>query len=407
MKTIIALHGNPGHPEDWQILEKTLPTNSYRLYSVEADQDTWLKILTENSSKKILVGHSWGAYRILKQLAQYKDYVEHVILITPYIKPEREISGLAQTLLKTPLLGRTLLKGNHKKNKEAFFKDLIYPLDPAVLPYLEKVKMRLDDWRVWERTALNKMKMQAFPWDAKDICNVPITVLYGKEDQISQAHLQNEILVQYPQHSIHHYDDAGHGLLWSHAGEVIKALQQQKIGYYPGTDERNNVTAYMEKHLQEFPDRVALRWASREALVLWDGNPQTPIQHEQITYKHFAARINSFARGLLDIGIQKGDRVIIFLPMSLDMYTAMFAVQKIGAIAVFLDSWARSHHLGASAECVGPKAMISFKMAFDLVDQVPEFASMPIRILYGPGDKYTHKFPDLLNRSFSDRARGK
>lgn len=181
-------------------------------------------------------------------------------------------------------------------------------------------------------------------------------------------------------------------------------MKQINIGYHPGCVAQNNVVAYMDEHLEEFPDRVALRWVSRDNLQQWDGNPATPLVHEQITYRDFSARINSFAQGLLNIGIQAGDRVIIFLPMSLDMYTAMFAVQRIGAISVFLDSWARRTHLGASAECVRPKAMISFEQAFALVDEVPEFKGMPIRVLYGPGQRGTHSFHGLLGATAAAMA---
>lgn len=411
MKTIIALHGNPGHPDDWNLVKKVLPANEYLLQAVNADNDEWMQILTKDKSKKILLGHSWGCYRILKNLSKIQDYVEQVILVNPYIKPERELSGFAQILLKLPVLGDKLIKSSHASSKDAFQADLFYPLQLEQLFYLNTVKDRLQDWKLWQKTAFNKIRMQKNPWTAEDICNIPITVLYGRKDKISQETFQNEILKQYPFLKIVQLDNAGHSLLWSHTGEIMKTLNNKtakldasKIGYQPGTDELNNITQYMEKHLREFPDRVALTWANREALQKWDGNPKTPIAHDKITFSQFASRIDSFARGLLDIGIQKGDRVIIFLPMSLDMYTAMFAVQRIGAIAVFLDSWARSHHLGASAECVGPKAMISFKMAFDLVEQVPEFKSMPIRILYGPGDKFTHKFEDLLKKEASPIA---
>lgn len=404
MKTILALHGNPGAPEDWNILSSALSGKPYKLIPVQADTDDWLQTLTQTQDKKILIGHSWGAYRILKLLPKYQSCIDQVILITPYIKPEREISSTAQMLLKFPSLGNTLLKSNHRKAKEDFFSNLIHPLQRTSLPYLNTVYERLQSWELWKKTAFNKIKMQTDPWTKKDICSIPITVFYGKNDKISDQSEQHKILHHYPHLKTVLLDNAGHGLLWSHAGEIMKALDNEKIGYYPGADERNNVITYMEKHLQEFPDRVALRWANRESLKQWDGDPLKPIAHDQITYKSFAARINSFAKGLLDIGITKGDRVIIFLPMSLDMYTAMFAVQRIGAIAVFLDSWARSHHLGASADCVNPKAMISFKMAFDLVEQVPEFKSMPIRVLYGPGDKYTHKFEDLLKPEASPIA---
>jgi len=173
-------------------------------------------------------------------------------------------------------------------------------------------------------------------------------------------------------------------------------MSKTNIGYYTGFCELNNVVSYMDQHLRDFPDRIALRWAKRESLQAWDGNPQTPIVHDQITYRDFASRINHFAQGLMNLGIKSGDRVIIFLPMSLDMYTAMFAVQRIGAISVFLDSWARRSHLGASADCVNPKAMISFEQAFALVDEVEEFKNMPIRVLNGPGQRGTHSFQSLL-----------
>jgi len=169
-----------------------------------------------------------------------------------------------------------------------------------------------------------------------------------------------------------------------------------RIGYQPGSTPLNNVIAYIEAHLAEFPDRVALRWAAPGSVASWNGDEKAGFDHQEITYKDFGLRIRHFAQGLLDLGIQKGDRVIIFLPMGLDMYTAMFAVQRIGAIAVFLDSWARANHLGASAVCVDPKAMISFKPAFDLVAQVPEFSKMPLKILWGPGEGFEHRFEKVL-----------
>ena len=132
-----------------------------------------------------------------------------------------------------------------------------------------------------------------------------------------------------------------------------------RIGYQDGETEKNNIIYYLETHLKNFPDRTALRWVDTAEVKTFDGNYKKSFIHKEITYKQFAQGIDSCAAGLKEIGITKGDRVIIFLPMSVLMYTAMFAVQRLGAIAVFLDSWARRNHLGASAACVEPKAMIS------------------------------------------------
>lgn len=172
-----------------------------------------------------------------------------------------------------------------------------------------------------------------------------------------------------------------------------------RIGYQPGETEENNVIFYLETHLQNFPDRTALKWVSSEDVKSFSGAIDTPFMHHHISYSQFAEGIENCAKGLQDLGIGKGDRVIIFLPMSVLMYTAMFAVQRLGAIAVFLDSWARRNHLGASAACVEPKAMISHKMAFELIAQIPEFSSMQHKIIAGPGfeQSYSAQLEVLAN----------
>ncbi len=179
------------------------------------------------------------------------------------------------------------------------------------------------------------------------------------------------------------------------------SVVEERIGYHTGESTRNNVITYMDEHLKQYPQRVALRWAKSETLNHWNENLSLTLPHEHITYKDFSALIGRTAQGLLNLGLKKGDRVIIFLPMGLGMYTAMFAVQQIGAIAVFLDSWARAHHLGASADCVQPKAMISHQAAFELIKAIPEFSGMQWRILAGPGkaEEYSSTLEKLMQTS--------
>ncbi len=171
-----------------------------------------------------------------------------------------------------------------------------------------------------------------------------------------------------------------------------------RIGYQPGRTPRNNVVNYLRDNGDAHADRVALKWADRADLAAWDGTVATRFPHRTITYGAFADGIDAMAGGLYELGIRQGDRVIVFLPMSVLMYTAMFAVQKLGAIAVFLDSWARRTHLGASAECVAPTAMISHRDAFDLIKPMPEFGSMAITIIAGSGTggSYTAQLEELL-----------
>jgi acyl-CoA synthetase (AMP-forming)/AMP-acid ligase II len=172
-----------------------------------------------------------------------------------------------------------------------------------------------------------------------------------------------------------------------------------EIGYHSGRSVENNVIQYLERHRERHPDRVALSWVPGAALAAFTGDVAQPLPHESVSYGAFARLIAHTAGGLARLGITRGDRVIIFLPMGVGMYTAMFAVQRLGAIAVFLDSWARSKHLGASAACVAPKAMISHRMAFELIKQVPELAQLPLRIVAGDtgGETYSARLEELMN----------
>ncbi len=55
-----------------------------------------------------------------------------------------------------------------------------------------------------------------------------------------------------------------------------------------------------------------------------------------ITYDGLYQRVNSFAQSLLDLGIKKGDRIIIYLPMLLEAPVAMLAAARIGAVFSFV-----------------------------------------------------------------------
>ena len=51
-----------------------------------------------------------------------------------------------------------------------------------------------------------------------------------------------------------------------------------------------------------------------------------------VTYKQLHARVCKFANGLTSLGVVKGDRVIVYMPMSIEAVVAMQACARIGAI---------------------------------------------------------------------------
>jgi len=152
------------------------------------------------------------------------------------------------------------------------------------------------------------------------------------------------------------------------------------IGYASGRSEHNNIIAYLESHRQDRARHIAFRW-TQSSIAPTKEVPLLP--YEEISYGTFASQIEQVAGGLLNLGIRPGDRVVVFLPIGVELYTAMFAVQRIGAIAVFLDSWARKEQLGICAAKVSPVAIITFPLALSLTRAIPEFNLVRFSIVPG------------------------
>jgi acetyl-CoA synthetase len=77
-----------------------------------------------------------------------------------------------------------------------------------------------------------------------------------------------------------------------------------------------------ERHLFTLSNQTAIIWESN--------NPDEPSKY--ITYQELFLQVNQFANVLKNHGVQKGDRVAIYMPMVPEVAVAMLACARIGAI---------------------------------------------------------------------------
>lgn len=227
MKNLIALHGNPGALEDWNVLSEKLPASSYQLKAFDSYSDSWVAEVQKGLAKKILLAHSWGAYPILKNLKPLAPFVEKVILVAPYARPENPLPAIAGVLMKTPLLGEKLLKSSHQKMQNVFVPEMIHPQKMSDHPYYQTLETRFADWRRWQKAAFAKLEMQKHPWQQSWVTDVPLTLIFGSEDKTSIPENQNIIFKNYPNTRTKIIAHAGHGLLWSHPDEIIAAINEE------------------------------------------------------------------------------------------------------------------------------------------------------------------------------------
>jgi len=68
-----------------------------------------------------------------------------------------------------------------------------------------------------------------------------------------------------------------------------------------------------------------------QVAIIWE--PNDPSEKEvKLTYGELFDKVKQFANGLLKIGVKRGDRVAIYLPMVPELAIAMLACARIGAI---------------------------------------------------------------------------
>ena len=77
----------------------------------------------------------------------------------------------------------------------------------------------------------------------------------------------------------------------------------------------------IDRHAEAYPDKTA---------IIWQGDEKDNNQY--ISYKQLHQEVCKLANGFKSIGISKGDRVCIYMPMVPQAAYAMFACMRIGAI---------------------------------------------------------------------------
>ncbi len=123
-------------------------------------------------------------------------------------------------------------------------------------------------------------------------------------------------------------------LLWKKP--FTKSLDESNAPFFKWFEDGELNVSYncLDKHLASQPEKTAIIFEADDGKV------------SKVTYRELHGRVCQFANGLKSRGIKKGDRVVIYMPMSIEAVVAMQACARIGAIhsVVFGGFSARSLH---------------------------------------------------------------
>jgi acetyl-CoA synthetase len=97
----------------------------------------------------------------------------------------------------------------------------------------------------------------------------------------------------------------------------------------------------LDRHLAKRGDKTAIIWEADD-----------PSRAEHISYRQLHERVCQCANGLRSLGVNKGDRVTIYLPMIPEIAVAMLACARIGAVHSIVFAGFSSEALGGRiADC--------------------------------------------------------
>ena len=103
-------------------------------------------------------------------------------------------------------------------------------------------------------------------------------------------------------------------------------------------------------------DRHAKSDRKNNTAIIWENEKG---ENRKITYEELYKQVNKFANALKELGVKKGDRVGIYMPMIPEIVIGFLAAMKIGAISIPIFSGFGGHALASRLDIAGAKILLT------------------------------------------------
>ena len=164
--------------------------------------------------------------------------------------------------------------------------------------------------------------------------------------------------------------------------ESFWAEQAKRIPWYtpPQTILSYDEQSPSQKHARWFSDgEMNLSYAALDyhvengrgdqAAIFWD-SPAAQAK-QTISYREMRDKVAHFAGALMQLGVTKGDRVVIYMPMIPEALVAMYACARLGAIHSVVFGGFAPHELAARIEDAEPKVVVAASCGIELGKVLP------------------------------------
>ncbi|AQU82471.1 MULTISPECIES: propionyl-CoA synthetase [unclassified Halomonas] len=148
-------------------------------------------------------------------------------------------------------------------------------------------------------------------------------------------------------------------LPWYTPPATTLSYDDQQHACWFGDGELNICYAAIDYHVEQ--------GRGGQPAIFWD-SPVTQSK-QTITYHELRDRVAKFAGGLASLGVTKGDRVVIYMPMVPEALVAMYACARLGAVHSVVFGGFAPHELAIRIEDAEPKVIVAASCGVE-VDKV-------------------------------------
>ena len=159
--------------------------------------------------------------------------------------------------------------------------------------------------------------------------------------------------------------EQSHRIPWITPPKSILDYDEQGHARWFSDGEMNTCHAALDYHVEQ--------GRGQQAAVLWD-SPVTG-QRRRLSYRELRDEVAVFAGALAGLGVGKGDRVVIYMPMVPEALVAMYACARLGAIHSVVFGGFAPHELAMRIDDAEPKVIIAASCGIE-VDRVIPYKPM-------------------------------
>ncbi len=155
--------------------------------------------------------------------------------------------------------------------------------------------------------------------------------------------------------------------------------------------EQYNITSELETYKND-AERIAVRWFDADNRRI------------ELSYQDLFSKMNQYAQALIELGLKKGDRVLIILPRIPEAYMTYLACLRAGLVAIPCSEMLRKKDLSYRMEHSGAKAIIAhYKTTAETNSIEEKYNALNNKLIVGgtePGWKSLEQLADAQSEEF-------